>query len=138
MPHANGADLDNNPSPGNIAGGITTILEKSLGAVAKAGSTPLNAVIDYAAPIAAPGLSFMDTPGYDPCSATGQIAGGANLIVFTTGRGFGVRIEAYADDQNVVEQRAGRGSMDDDIDLDCGRLLSGEATMDELGRDFRA
>ena len=72
----NGASLDNNPSPGNKAGGLTTILEKSLGAVAKAGATPLNAVLDYAEPITAQGLNFMDTPGYDPVSATGQIAGG--------------------------------------------------------------
>ncbi|MBI0331416.1 UxaA family hydrolase [Burkholderia plantarii] len=82
-----GGELNNNPSPGNKAGGITTILEKSLGAVAKGGSSPLNAVYDYAEPVAARGLVFMDTPGYDPVSATGQVAGGANLICFTTGRG---------------------------------------------------
>ncbi|HEY8880598.1 MAG TPA: altronate dehydratase family protein [Roseateles sp.] len=83
----NGAELDNNPSPGNKAGGITTILEKSLGAVAKGGSSPLNAVVEYAEPVRGHGLVFMDTPGYDPVSATGQVAGGANLICFTTGRG---------------------------------------------------
>jgi altronate hydrolase len=83
----NGAELDNNPSPGNKAGGITTILEKSLGAVAKGGCTPLNDVLHYAEPVRAEGLVFMDTPGYDPVSATGQVAGGANLICFTTGRG---------------------------------------------------
>jgi altronate hydrolase len=134
---ANGADLDNNPSPGNIAGGITTILEKSLGAVAKAGSSPLMAVIDYAAPIDAPGLSFMDTPGYDPCSATGQIAGGANLIVFTTGRGsvFGSKPTPTI---KLSSNSALAARMDDDIDLDCGRLLSGEATMDELGAEIFA
>jgi altronate hydrolase len=83
----NGAELDNNPSPGNKAGGITTILEKSLGAVAKAGSSPLTDVVGYAEPVRGPGLAFMDTPGYDPVSATGQVAGGATLICFTTGRG---------------------------------------------------
>ncbi|MFG6488495.1 UxaA family hydrolase [Roseateles sp. BYS78W] len=83
----NGAELDNNPSPGNKAGGITTILEKSLGAVAKAGSSPLTDVLGYAEPVHGHGLVFMDTPGYDPVSATGQVAGGANLICFTTGRG---------------------------------------------------
>jgi altronate hydrolase len=79
--------MNNNPSPGNKAGGITTILEKSLGAVAKGGGTGLMDVVDYAAPVRSPGLVFMDTPGYDPVSATGQVAGGANLICFTTGRG---------------------------------------------------
>jgi altronate hydrolase len=83
----NGGDMNNNPSPGNKAGGITTILEKSLGAVAKGGGTGLMDVVDYAAPVRSPGLVFMDTPGYDPVSATGQVAGGANLICFTTGRG---------------------------------------------------
>ncbi|HCP64926.1 MAG TPA: galactonate dehydratase, partial [Hyphomonadaceae bacterium] len=82
-----GASLDNNPSPGNKAGGLTTILEKSLGAVAKSGSTPLNAVYRYGQAITEKGFVFMDSPGYDPCSATGQIASGANLIAFTTGRG---------------------------------------------------
>lgn len=132
-----GADLNNNPSPGNIAGGITTILEKSLGAVAKAGSSPLNAVIDYAAPIVAPGLSFMDSPGYDPASATGQIAGGANLVVFTTGRGsvFGSKPAPtikIASNSNLAAHMA------EDIDLDCGRLLSGDATLDQLGEEMFA
>jgi len=132
-----GADLNNNPSPGNIAGGITTILEKSLGAVAKAGSTPLNAVIDYAAPITARGLTFMDSPGYDPASATGQIAGGANLVVFTTGRGsvFGSKPTPtikIASNSNLAAHMA------EDIDMDCGRLLSGEATLDQLGDEMFA
>ncbi len=82
-----GASLDNNPSPGNKRGGLTTILEKSLGAVAKGGRSPLTAVYGYAERVTAPGLVFMDTPGYDPVSATGQVAGGANMIAFTTGRG---------------------------------------------------
>ncbi|NUP46812.1 MAG: altronate dehydratase [Catenulispora sp.] len=89
----NGAELDNNPSKGNRAGGITTIWEKSLGAVLKGGTSPLNAVVAYAEAVTAPGLTFMDTPGYDPVSATGMVAGGANLLAFTTGRGsvFGSR-----------------------------------------------
>jgi altronate hydrolase len=132
-----GADLDNNPSPGNIAGGITTILEKSLGAVAKSGSSPLNAVVDYAAPVTAPGFTFMDTPGYDPCSATGQIAGGANLIVFTTGRGsvFG---SVPAPTLKLASNSALAARMADDIDIDCGRLISGEATMAQLGEEIFA
>jgi altronate dehydratase len=118
------ADLDNNPSPGNKAGGITTILEKSLGAVAKAGTSPLNAVIDYAETIRAPGLSFMDSPGYDPCSATGQIASGANLIVFTTGRGsvFG---SLPAPTLKLASNAALAHKMAADIDLDCSGILSG-------------
>ena len=79
--------MDNNPSPGNKAGGLTTILEKSLGAAAKGGTTPLTAVYQYAETVTEPGFVFMDTPGYDPVSATGQIAGGAQVVVFTTGRG---------------------------------------------------
>ena len=88
-----GTTLDGNPSPGNKAGGISTILEKSLGAVAKGGHSPLSAVVQYAEPVPRPGFVFMDTPGYDPVSVTGMVAGGANLICFTTGRGsvFGSR-----------------------------------------------
>jgi altronate hydrolase len=119
-----GANLDNNPSPGNKAGGITTILEKSLGAVAKAGSSPLNAVIDYAENITTAGLSFMDSPGYDPCSATGQIAGGAHLILFTTGRGsvFG---SLPAPTIKLASNAALAISMADDIDVDCSGVLEG-------------
>ena len=89
----NGATLDNNPSRGNQVGGITTIWEKSLGAVLKSGTSPLNDVVGCGEPITAPGLTFMDTPGYDPVSATGMVAGGVNLLAFTTGRGllFGSR-----------------------------------------------
>ena len=79
--------MNNNPSPGNKAGGLTTILEKSLGAVAKGGTTNLVDVVEYAQPVTAKGFVYMDTPGYDPVSATGQIAGGAQVVVFTTGRG---------------------------------------------------
>ncbi len=127
-----GANLDNNPSPGNKAGGITTILEKSLGAVAKAGSSPLNAVIDYAETVQTPGLTFMDSPGYDPCSATGQIAGGANLILFTTGRGsvFGsvpVPTIKLASNEELARRMA------DDIDIDCSPVLNA-VTVEEVGQ----
>lgn len=128
-----GASLDNNPSPGNKAGGITTILEKSLGAVAKAGTTPLNAVIDYAENVTALGLTFMDSPGYDPCSATGQIAGGAHLILFTTGRGsvFG---SVPAPTIKLASNAALVRSMLDDIDIDCSPVLA-NVRCNEMGRE---
>ncbi len=86
--------LNNNPSPGNKAGGISTILKKSLGAVAKGGTSELVEVIQYAEPIRTKGLVFMDSPGYDPVSVTGQVASGANVVCFTTGRGsvFGCKL----------------------------------------------
>jgi altronate hydrolase len=130
----NDADLDNNPSPGNKAGGITTILEKSLGAVSKAGSSPLNTVIDYAEAVTATGLTFMDSPGYDPCSATGQIASGANLILFTTGRGsvFGsVPVPTIKLATNAALARA----MADDIDIDCSAVLGGKS-IGEMGKEI--
>ena len=83
----NGGEMNNNPSPGNKAGGLTTILEKSLGAAAKGGTTTMRAVYEYAEPVKEKGFVFMDTPGYDPVGATGQVAGGANVMCFTTGRG---------------------------------------------------
>jgi altronate hydrolase len=130
-----GADLNNNPSPGNIKGGITTILEKSLGAIAKSGSTPLTAVVDYAQAIPRTGFVYMDTPGYDPCSATGQIAGGANLICFTTGRGsvFGSK---PAPTLKLASNSTLANQMADDIDIDCGRLLTGTATLEQLGKEI--
>lgn len=82
-----GGEINNNPAPGNKAGGLTTILEKSLGASVKGGTTNLMEVYEYAQQVSAKGLVFMDTPGYDPASITGMVAGGANLICFTTGRG---------------------------------------------------
>ena len=124
--------LDNNPSPGNKQGGITTILEKSLGAVSKGGSSPLNAVYGYAEPIATPGLVFMDSPGYDPVSATGQVAAGANLICFTTGRGscFGcapVPSLKIATNSGLFRRMAG------DMDLDAGPILDGTLSHDSVG-----
>jgi altronate hydrolase len=119
-----GLEIDNNPSPGNKAGGLTTIYEKSLGAVAKGGTTPLMGVYEYAEPVAARGFTFMDTPGYDPVSATGQVAGGCNLVVFTTGRGsvFGFK---PAPSIKIVTNSATYERMSDDMDVNAGRLLEG-------------
>lgn len=119
----NGASLDSNPSRGNRAGGITTIWEKSLGAVLKSGTSPLNAVVGYGEPVTAPGLTFMDTPGYDPVSATGMVAGGANLLAFTTGRGslFGSRpvpCLKISSTTGLYERMRG------DIDFDAGPAMS--------------
>ncbi len=130
-----GGSLDNNPSAGNKAGGLTTILEKSLGAVAKAGSAPLSAVYEYAEPVTAHGLVFMDTPGYDPVSATGQIAGGATMICFTTGRGsvFGAK---PAPSLKLATNSALARRMPDDIDIDCGRVLDEGMSLDALGAEI--
>ncbi|WP_428151966.1 UxaA family hydrolase [Brevundimonas sp.] len=130
-----GGSLDNNPSAGNKAGGLTTILEKSLGAVAKAGSAPLSAVYEYAEPVTAHGLVFMDTPGYDPVSATGQIAGGATMICFTTGRGsvFGAK---PAPSLKLATNSALARRMPDDIDIDCGRVLDEGLSLDDLGAEI--
>jgi altronate hydrolase len=130
-----GASIDNNPSPGNKRGGLTTILEKSLGAVAKGGSTPLNGVFGYAEKVSGHGLVFMDTPGYDPVSATGQVAGGANIIVFTTGRGscFGCRPTPSI---KVATNSALYQSMEEDMDVNCGVIASGEKTIPQMGREI--
>lgn len=130
-----GSTLDSNPSPGNRAGGITTILEKSLGAVAKAGTAPLTGVCGYAEPVPGPGLVFMDTPGYDPVSVTGMVAGGANLICFTTGRGsvFGSRpvpTVKLSTNAELARRMAG------DIDLDCSPVATGEVALPQLGRQL--
>ncbi|MDR3474090.1 MAG: altronate dehydratase family protein [Devosia sp.] len=124
--------LDNNPSPGNRAGGLTTILEKSLGAVAKGGTTNLVDVVGYGVPVRKRGLVFMDSPGFDPISATGQVAGGANLIAFTTGRGscFGCR---PAPSIKLATNTAMFRRMEDDMDINCGTILDGDATIDEMG-----
>jgi altronate hydrolase len=119
----NGGSMDNNPSPGNKLGGLTTILEKSLGAAAKGGSTPLTAFYNYAEQVTEPGFVFMDTPGYDPVSATGQIAGGAQVVVFTTGRGsaFGSK---PAPTIKVATNDSLYRSMPEDMDINCGDILS--------------
>ncbi|HEX8739750.1 MAG TPA: altronate dehydratase family protein [Casimicrobiaceae bacterium] len=126
-------EMNNNPSPGNKAGGLTTILEKALGSVAKGGTTNLVDVYEYAEPVAARGFVFMDTPGYDPVSATGQVAGGANLIVFTTGRGSAYGC-APAPSLKVATNTALWLRQQEDIDLNCGSILDGKATVDELGK----
>jgi altronate hydrolase len=119
-----GTEINNNPSPGNKEGGLTTIYEKSLGAVAKGGSTSLMAVVDYAEPVLAKGLVVMDTPGYDPVSMTGIVAGGANVLVFTTGRGsvFGCK---PAPSIKVATNTPLYEHMIDDMDIDAGVILSG-------------
>ena len=125
-------EMNNNPSPGNKAGGLTTILEKSLGAVAKGGTTDLVDVFEYAEPITAKGLVFMDTPGYDPVSATGQVAGGANLICFTTGRGSVYGCKPAPSLKLATNSRLYR-QMTDDMDINCGEILDGEASIAEVG-----
>ncbi|MBB3267799.1 altronate hydrolase [Azospirillum sp. OGB3] len=128
-----GGEMNNNPSPGNKKGGLTTILEKSLGAVAKAGTTNLVEVVRYAEPITGPGLVFMDTPGYDPVSATGQVAGGANVLCFTTGRGsvFGCKPTPSL---KLATNTPLYRKMTDDMDIDCGPIATGDATIEEVGR----
>ncbi len=125
-------DMNNNPSPGNKAGGLTTILEKSLGAVAKGGTTNLVDVYEYAQPVTAKGFVFMDTPGYDPVSATGQVAGGANMIVFTTGRGSAYGC-APAPSLKLSTNTPLWVKQEEDIDLNCGEIADGNATIDEVG-----
>jgi len=133
----NKGEMNNNPSPGNKAGGLTTILEKSLGAVAKGGTTNLVAVYEYAEPVTAKGFVYMDTPGYDPVSATGQVAGGANMICFTTGRG-----SAYGcapspslklSTNTMLWQR-----QEEDIDINCGEIVDGSSTVEQMGQRFFA
>lgn len=132
---AGGGTLDNNPSPGNKAGGLTTILEKSLGAVAKAGAADLVAVHEYAEHVTERGLTFMDTPGYDPVSVTGIVAGGATVVVFTTGRGSvlgckpspSIKVATNSDTFNRMRE---------DMDLDAGRIVEGTATMEEIGDEI--
>lgn len=127
-----GAALDNNPSAGNKAGGLTTILEKSLGAIAKAGTTNLVDVYEYAQRIDARGLVFMDSPGYDPMSATGQVASGANLICFTTGRGSAYGC-ASAPSLKLATNTALWMRQEDDIDINCGGVIDGTSSVDQLG-----
>ena len=128
-----GAEMNANPSPGNKAGGLTTILEKSLGAMAKAGTTNLVDVVRYAEPVTARGFVFMDTPGYDPVAATGQVAGGANLVCFTTGRGsvFGCKPSPSI---KLATNTPMFQRMEDDMDINCGTILDGDETVQECGQ----
>jgi altronate hydrolase len=120
----NRMEMNNNPSPGNKAGGLTTILEKSLGAAAKGGTTRLTAVYEYAEPVTEKGFVFMDTPGYDPVSATGQVAGGANVLAFTTGRGSAYGCKPTPSIKLATNSEMFR-RMIDDMDIDCGDIVEG-------------
>ena len=130
-----GGSMDNNPSPGNRAGGLTTILEKSLGAAAKSGLAPLAGVYRYAEKIGTRGFVFMDSPGYDPVSITGQVAAGANLVCFTTGRG-----SAYGCKPSPCLKLATNTqlyqSMREDMDINCGDILDGQVSIAQKGQEI--
>lgn len=131
----NRGSMDNNPSPGNKKGGLTTILEKSLGASAKGGTTPLTGVYKYGEPITTKGFTFMDSPGYDPASVTGQIASGCNIVVFTTGRGsaFGAKPSPsikIATNSPMYER------MVEDMDINAGTILTDGETIETVGREI--
>ena len=131
----NRGSMDNNPSPGNKKGGLTTILEKSLGAAAKGGTTPLTGVYKYAEPVTARGFTFMDSPGYDPASVTGQIASGCNLVTFTTGRG-----SAFGSKPSPCIKIATNTEMYDrlisDMDINAGAMLTEGQSLEEKGREI--
>lgn len=129
-----GGNMNNNPSPGNKLGGLTTILEKSLGAAAKGGTSPLAGVYRYAEPVTASGFVFVDTPGYDPCSVTGQVASGANIVAFTTGRGsaFGCKPSPSI---KLATNSVLYANMTEDMDIDCGDILDG-VSIEEKGREI--
>ncbi len=130
-----GGEMNNNPSPGNKAGGLTTILEKSLGAVAKGGTQGMMDVYEYAQQVTAKGFVFMDTPGYDPVSVTGHVAGGANIACFTTGRG-----SAYGCKPSPSIKLATNSALfekqEDDMDINCGTIIDGTATVDQVGQQI--
>ncbi|HEX9645956.1 MAG TPA: UxaA family hydrolase, partial [Alphaproteobacteria bacterium] len=128
----NGAEMNNNPSPGNKAGGLTTILEKSLGAVAKGGTTNLVDVYQYAEPVTAKGFCFMNTPGYDVTSVNGMVAGGANVVCFTTGRGSAFGCKPTPSIKLATNTPMYR-RMEEDMDVNCGLVLDGEASVQEMG-----
>ena len=128
----NNSTMDNNPAPGNKKGGITTILEKSLGAVAKGGNSILKDVLSYAEPLKNKGFNFMDSPGYDPVSVTGQVASGANVICFTTGRGscFGCK---PAPSLKLATNTTMFNRMIEDMDVNCGTVIDGEESVEQVG-----
>jgi len=133
----NRMEMNNNPSPGNKAGGLTTILEKSLGAAAKGGTTNLVEVYEFAEPVTAKGLVFMDTPGYDPVSVTGHVAGGANVICFTTGRGSVYGCKPAPSLKLATNSRLYQ-HMEEDMDINCGTVVDGAETVEQAGeRIFR-
>lgn len=130
-----GGSFNDNPSPGNKDGGLTNILEKSLGAVAKAGTSPLEDAIDYAERIETHGFVFMNTPGYDPVSLTGLAAGGVNLIVFTTGRGSAIGFPSIPV-LKIASNSYTYRRMPDNMDVNAGRIADGDATVEEVGREL--
>jgi altronate hydrolase len=130
----NQGEMNNNPSPGNKAGGLTTILEKSLGAAAKGGTTTLTGVYRYAEPVTAKGFVYMDTPGYDPVAATGQVAGGANVLCFTTGRGSAYGCKPTPSIKIATNSEIYR-RMIDDMDINCGDILDG-VSIDQKGQEI--
>jgi altronate hydrolase len=129
-----GGTIDNNPAPGNKLGGLTTIYEKSLGAIAKAGSAPMNQVVGYGERITERGFVHMDTPGYDPVSVTGQVAGGCNVVCFTTGRGsaFGFK---PAPSLKIATNSELYARQEPDMDINAGRVLDG-VSLDQLGEEI--
>jgi len=129
----NNSSMDNNPAPGNKKGGLTTILEKSLGAVAKGGNSVLEDVLSYAEPLKNKGFNFMDSPGYDPVSVTGQVASGANVICFTTGRGscFGCK---PAPSLKLSTNTTMYEKMIEDMDINCGTIIEGKEEIEEVGK----
>jgi altronate hydrolase len=130
-----GGSFDDNPSPGNKEGGLTNILEKSLGAVAKAGSSTMNDAVDYAERITVPGFNFMNTPGYDPPSLAGLAAGGANLIVFTTGRGSAIGFPTIP----VIKISSNSNTfrrMSDNMDINAGAIADGDKTIQQVGHEI--
>ncbi len=131
----NGNEMNNNPSPGNKAGGLTTILEKSLGAVAKGGTTNLVDVVEYAQPVTARGFVYMDTPGFDPVSATGQVAGGANMVCFTTGRGSAYGCKP-SPSLKLAPNTALFEKQEDDMEINCGTIIEGKESIPDAGARF--
>jgi altronate hydrolase len=132
----NNMEMNNNPSPGNKLGGLTTILEKSLGAAAKGGTTTLTGVYDYAEPVTAKGFVYMDTPGYDPVAATGQVAGGATILAFTTGRGSAYGCKPTPSIK-LATNSAVYQTMIDDMDINCGDVIDG-VPIEEKGSEIFA
>jgi len=130
-----GGSFNDNPSPGNKEGGLTNILEKSLGAVAKAGTSTLEEVVDYSERVSGPGFVFMNTPGYDPVSITGLAAGGVNLIAFTTGRGSAIGFPSIPVLKIASNSRTYR-RMQGNMDINAGRIADGEATVEQLGKEI--
>ncbi len=129
-----GAEIDNNPTPGNKMGGLTTIYEKSLGAIAKAGTTPMTDVVDYAEKITTRGFVHMDTPGYDPVSVTGQVAGGCNVVCFTTGRGSAFGFKPAPSIKLATNSDLYR-KQEPDMDINAGKMLDG-VSLDEMGMEI--